>query len=115
MARQAISAQAAAVAGVTPTYATPTVDGFLFPADGDNLELRVKNGNVASTNVTLQIPRTIHGNAAPNLVVAVPAGQEKRIKIDPATMKRPVGAVDEGMVYVDFSVFSSVTVALESR
>lgn len=115
MARQAITPQAATVNGVTPTYATPTADGLMFDVAGDNLELRVKNGNVASTNVTLQIPRTIFGNAAPNLVIAVPAGQERRIKIDPTTMKRAVGAVDEGKVYVDFSVFASVTVALESR
>ena len=115
MARQAISAQAAAVGGITPVYATPTVDGFLFPVDGDNLELRVKNGNAASCVVTLQVPRTILGNAAPNFTVTIPTTQERRIKIDPALMKRPIGGTDEGMVYVDFSVFTSVTVALESR
>lgn len=117
MARQLLTSQAATVGGYQPVYAAAHADGHMFYADeGD--ELRIKNGNAAVCNVTIDLPRSILGVAVADHVVAVPAGEERRIKLTDELLRmarRPEGGTDPGMVWVNYSVQATVTLALESR
>lgn len=113
MARQTLAAQAPSETGHTKTWATPTVDGFKFAGEG--LEyLEIQNGNAGTCNVTLGVPRTVAGVAHTGRVIAVPAGGERLIALDPALYRRGSGLTDAGLMYADFSVQSLVKVALIS-
>lgn len=111
MARQVLAKQSPTPAGITPAYSTPTVDGFMWvPEDHDILE--VTNANAATCTVTFPVPRTIAGNAASPRSVSVPTGQKRSIRLERGLYNRPDGGADAGMVYADFSVFTSVSVIL---
>lgn len=114
MARQTLTAQAPLIGGVVKTWATPTVDGFKFSAD--NLEyLEIQNGNAGTCNVTLGVPHTVAGVAHTGRVIAVAAGAEKLIALDPTLYRRANdNSTDPGLMWADFSVFTSVKVALIS-
>ena len=112
MARTAIVAQQIAATGLNPSYEAANVDGNSFANDGNSI-LHVKNGSAGAINVTLQTPQTVAGLDVAEAVVAIPAGEERFIgALRPATFNRPVGAVDAGMVYVDYDDVTSVTVAV---
>lgn len=111
MARQNLTKLNGSPAGTPITYATPTVDGFMwYPEDHDLLV--VKNGNAAACVVTFQIPRTVGGVALTHRTESIPAGTEQAFALERGLYNRPIGSADEGKVYVDFSVQTSVTVAL---
>lgn len=117
MARQTITVQTAVQAGIEPVYAAAHVDGHMF-LDGDHLELFVKNGNAGSCVVTFKGYRSNLGLTAQDYTVTVPTTKERRIAIGDVLRqlcKRNEGVTDPNMIYVDYSVQSSVTVALQSR
>lgn len=100
----AITAQKVPVlAGTAPTFAAPSASDTA-PVGST---LIVKNGSGASINVTLTTPSTLEtGDAYPDKVYAVPAGQERWIPVlavymDPTTR----------VAAVAFSATTSVTVA----
>lgn len=111
MARQLVVKKNGSPGGVTPAYVTPTVDGFMWVPEDHDL-IYVKNGNAAACVVTFQVPRTIAGQAAAARTVSIPAGQERMFTLERGIYNRPAGGADEGVVYVDFSVQTSVQVAV---
>jgi hypothetical protein len=111
MARTALATQQVADEGTVITMTAANVDGHILDGGGDVL-LKVTNGSGVSVNVTVQTPGTVDGLAVAEQIVAVAAGATKYIgRFQPSTYDRPVGAADEGKVYVDFSAVTSVTVA----
>ena len=117
MVRQLLTGAAAKNTGTEATYAAAHVDGHLFfPNVGD--EVRIKNGNAATCNVTIDIPRTQLGVAATDLVIPVATTKEFRIKFDQELIgmaTRPEGGTDPGAVWINCSVQASVTLQLERR
>lgn len=107
MARTALTSQPISSAGVTPTYAAANVDGHSFQPVAGRF-LHVKNGSAGSVTVTLPTPGTVDGLAITDRTVAVGAGAESMIGVGKGTAYRQ----DGGVVHVDFSAVTSVTVAL---
>lgn len=112
MARTALGKQSIVQAGLIPAYSAANADGHSIAGSG-NVFLHVKNGGGAPINVTVQTPATVAGLAVTDQVVAVANGAEKMIgPFDKRAFNRPAGGSDAGLVYVDFSDVTSVTVAL---
>lgn len=108
MARATLTPQDIVRTGLTQTYAAvDQANGNQFANDG-LMFLHVKNAGVGSTNVTIGTPGTVDGLAVADLVVAVGAGVEKMIGPFPAGIYNQAG----GLVYVDWSVGTSVTAAV---
>jgi hypothetical protein len=107
MARVAMVADSISRAGVAATYAAVTVDGISF-VNSEREFLHVKNGGAGATVVTLQTVGFVDGIAIPDRSVSIPAGEERFIGPFSAAYTRTTDA----NVYVDFSVLTSVTVAL---
>lgn len=114
MARTALATVACADEGVVAAFVAANADGHKIPGGGD-VRLLVNNGSGGSINVTVQTAATSDGLAVDDQVVAVGAGVQKEIgPFRSSTYDRPVGAADEGRVYIDYSAVTSVTVlALE--
>lgn len=111
MTRQVLAKQNPTPAGITPAYSVPTVDGFKWvPEDFDILE--VNNGNAAACVVSFAIPRTLGGNAAAPRTKSIPAGEKRSFRFERGIYNIGAGLTDEGMMYADFSVQSSVSVIL---
>lgn len=112
MARTTLTAQKIVRTGLVPTLVTPDASGAILPA---GTILVVKNGSGSSINVTVETPETRAGLAVTDQVVAVAAGATEYIGNFPAsTFVRPLGGSDPGVIYVDFSSITTVTVgALE--
>lgn len=112
MARTALATQQITTAGLKPVYTAANVDGHsIDPA----AILHVKNGSGSSINVTVQTPAQVDGLDVEELVVAIPAAEERLIGgLKPSTFARPSGP-DAGRVYVDFSAVTTVTVAALGR
>lgn len=106
MARTALTPTALTAAGATLSTTSANADGHTIPGDGDVI-LYVANGSGGSINVTIVTPGTQDGQAISDRVVAVGAGATKLIGPFP-----PRTYTDEadGLVDVDFSSVSSVTV-----
>ena len=91
------------VAGTAPTFAAPASSDTVTVGS----TLIVKNASASSINVTLVTPSTLEtGDAYPDKIYAVPAGQERWIPVlgvylDPAT----------SVAAVTFSATASVTAA----
>lgn len=100
----AIAAQKVGVlAGTAPTFAAPASSDTVTVGS----VLIVKNASAASVNVTLVTPGTLEtGDAYPDKVYAVPAGQERWIPVGGVYLD-PVTRV----AAVSFSAVASVTVA----
>lgn len=110
MARTALAAQDVTTAGLAPALTPANAAGHSIEGDGDVI-LMVVNGGVGSINVTIQTGATLGGEAVADKVVAVGAGATKLIgRFRPDLYNQASGA-DEGLVYVDFSGVTSVTVA----
>lgn len=107
MARTALTAQSVTSAGLTPSYAAANVDGHSYQPTAGRL-LHVKNGGAGSITVTLPTPGTVDGLAVSDRTVTIGAGAEKLIGVGRGAAYRQ----DGGVVYVDFSGVTSVTVAL---
>lgn len=109
MARTTLTKQTIVRTGLVPTLVTPDASGAILPA---GTVLMVKNANGSSINVTVETPETRAGLAVTDQVVAVANGATALIGNFPAsTFVRPAGASDPGVIYVDFSAVSGVTVA----
>ena len=90
---------------ITYTAANATQDRF---TPGDNTCLLVKNGATAAT-CTPQVAATIYGVAASNPVITIAANSETIL--GPFTQAEYAQATD-GLVYVNWTTPSTVTVAL---
>lgn len=94
--------------GVNPTYVAAAGGGDEFTVD-DDVVLSVRNGGGVSINVTLTSTAGAEpGIAAANKVVAVPAGEERDIRVKPSSRFKNAG----GRCAVTYSAVTSVTVAV---
>jgi hypothetical protein len=107
MARTAINYQQIARTGLETAYSAAVADGGKFSNDG-RMFLHVKNGAGAPINVTIQTPGTVDGLAVAEQVVAVTNAEERMIGPFPPNIYNQT----DGMVYVDYSAVTDVTVAL---
>lgn len=112
MARTDLTAQEVVTTGLSASYVAATVDGHMFVCNQRRI-LHVKNGGAGALTVTVQTDLTRDGNLAlPDRTVSIPAGEDRFIgPFDASTYQQRSGA-DAGKVYVDYSVQTSVTVAL---
>lgn len=99
----ALTIQQAALTGATPAYAAADVAGDTFDNDSRTM-LHVKNGGGGSINVTVDSPTVCDQGGTHDLVVAVPAGQERIIGPFPV-------ARFGSSVAVTYSGVTTVTVA----
>lgn len=106
MARAALTVQTVSKAGITPSYVSAESDGNSFTNEGDVL-LQVKNGGSEIT-VTVQTPTKVDGVDIAELTVTIPAtsGDKMIGPFSPTVFNQSAG-----IVYVDYSGVSSVTVA----
>lgn len=107
MARTQINHQQIEVTGLEETLAAAHVDGNKFPNDG-RIILHVVNGNVADRTVTIQTPGTVDGLAIAERTIVVTAAEARFIGPFPPGIYNQ----SDGMVYVDFSAITDVTVAV---
>jgi hypothetical protein len=108
MARTALSVQEIVRTGLDPSYEAANTDGESVANDGRTF-VHVDNASGGSINVTVVHPGTVDGLAVADLVVAVPAGEDRMIGPFPARFNQT--GSDAGKLYVDFSAVASVTVA----
>ena len=106
MARTALTVQEISLAGITPSYAAAEADGNSFANDGDVL-LQVKNAGSEIT-VTIQTPMKVGGVDVAEVTVTIPAttGDKMVGPFDPTIFNQSAG-----VVYVDYSAVTTVTVA----
>jgi hypothetical protein len=107
MARTEVSHQQIVPTGLEQTYASAHTDGNKFSNDG-HMFLHVKNGAGAPINVTIQTAALYEGLAVADVVVAVTNGEERMIGPFPVNIYNQV----DGMVYVDYSSVTTITVAV---
>jgi hypothetical protein len=96
--------------GLNPTFAAAAGGGDSFPFSGGE-HVEVVNGGGGSINVTVvaQGACTTFGvtHAAHDIVVAVPAGERRKIKVP------PVGYIDaNGRIQLTYSGVTTVTVGV---
>lgn len=103
-----LTAQSASISGAAPTFAAASAGGDEFANSGKEV-LHVKNGSGSSINVTITSQRTCDQGGTHNVVVAVPAGEERRI--GPFSVER-FNDADSGRVEVAYSDVTSVTVGV---
>ena len=104
-----LTPQAVVAPSLTPVYTAVNASDTITPDTG--LFLHVKNGGASPDNVTITDSSTTPGgSAASNPVIAVPAGAERMILIQPAYVN-PV----TGVITVTHSFLTSVTSALIKR
>lgn len=102
-----ITAQSVVATGLTPVYSAVSASDQFLP-DAGGLVYVVKNGGASTDNVTItDSGNTAAGSAASNPVVAVPAGAERWIYINPALVNP-----NTGFVTVAHSFTTSVTAGL---
>ena len=108
MPRTALTTQQVLNSGITPAYsAGDAANGHQFNNDGRQI-LHVKNGGGSSINVTISTNAKVAGITVPNVVVAVTNAQERMIgPLDPLVFNQA-----GGLVYVDLSGATSVTLAV---
>lgn len=111
MARASQNTQQVVRTGLNPAYTAVTADGDII--DVGAVALHVKNGGAGACTVTVQTPLQVDGLDVSELVVSIPAGQERLIgPFSARTFGRPAEVVDAGRVYVDYSPIASVTRAV---
>jgi len=91
-----------------PTLVAATSGGDSF-SPGDHNVFYVKNGSGASINVTIDVTATVYGLAAPDITVAIPAGDEAFLGPYPAG---EVAQGSTGLCDVTYSAVTTVTVAV---
>lgn len=110
MPRTALSWQEVVIAGLTPTFgAVDQPNGNTFPNDG-NVYIEVKNASGVPITVTLSVPAKGPGGLSyTNPTVSVPATTGDKIigPFDPTAYNQAGGVVN-----VDFSAGTSVTIAV---
>lgn len=113
MARNPWTVQQIVDEGIVPAYqaAPAVIDGLSIPGTGD-VFLHVKNGSASPINVTVVTGGTLMGEPVSDKVVAVANASEKMIgPFSPALYNQ----VADGLVYVDFSAITTVTVGAFRR
>ena len=106
MARSVLAVQPAVVAGLNAAFTAADALGHTIVNNG-RTALIVKNGSAASINVTITPGGTAGGYVVTPVVVAIAAAEEGYIGSFPAYPFNTTG----GLVQVDFSAVTSVTVA----
>lgn len=87
-----MSAQVVSVAGLTPSYTTPTVSDTISP--GPNLWLHVKTTTNADTVTLVDASRTPAGAASANLAVSIGTSSERLIgPLDPDLTNTATGFI----------------------
>ena len=105
MARTALTAAQIDEDGVVASLTAANADGHSV-AFRDTLFLRVTNGSGSSITVTVQTPKTVSGLAVADRAITVAAGATTYINLGNAELYRQ----SSGVVYVDFSAVTTVTV-----
>lgn len=100
-----LAAQAVTLTGLNPSFAA-AANTDTIKADG-RTTLWVKNGAGAPINVTVVTPKTDNGLAVADLVVAVPAGEQRLI----GPFGRDLFADPNGQAGIDYSSVTTITVA----
>ena len=98
-----ITAQTPTLTGLNPTFAA-AANTDTIAADGRTV-LWVKNGSGSSINVTVVSTKSVNGLAVADLVVAVPAGQDRLIGPFP----RNTFADANGQADIDYSSVTTIT------
>lgn len=110
MARTALVPVTAVDEGAVFALTAANVDGHSIPGGGGTL-LVVNNAAGAPITVTIETAATEDGLAVADQAVTVAAGTQKVIgRFRSTTYDRPVGGTDAGLVWVNFSAVTSVTV-----
>ncbi len=107
MARSALTVQSIVPAGLEATYEAANVAGNEFTNDG-SMFLHVKNGSASPINVTIQTAGMVGGLAIADVVVAVTNAEDRLI----GPFRPDIYNRTDGLVYVDYSAVTTVTVAL---
>jgi len=99
--------------GLSPSYTGALATGHGFENSDESVILHVKNASGASVDVTISTPNTLDSLAISDLVVAVPAGEERFIGPFPAEVYEQYDSdIDKrNLVLVDTSAQTSVTYA----
>jgi hypothetical protein len=106
MSASAITVQAAALAGLNPTYGAANVDGNYFLNSGKEY-LHVKNGGASPITATINSQVNCNQGFDHDVAVSVPAGGERIIGPFPKDRFND----SSGYVQIAYSGVSSVTVA----
>lgn len=101
-----LTVQDVTAAGLTPSYVAASAGGDTFANNG-RVMLHVKNGSASSITVTIVSARTCNFGYQHDIQVTVPASSEKMIGPFPPERFNN----DSGMVQVNYSAVTSVTVA----
>ncbi|HZX38449.1 MAG TPA: hypothetical protein VFF37_09000 [Streptomyces sp.] len=102
-----LSAQAAPLSGLQPTYAAAAGGGDQAPV-GEKLVLHVRNGDATSKTVTVATPGTVGDLAVADASQAIPAGGNAFIPLKAAAFRDPT----TGRAAITYSAVTSVTVAV---
>lgn len=105
MARAALTVQEIDFDGLEPAYVAAEGDGNSVANTGEQF-VHVKNGSGVSVTVTVQTPATVQGIDIDEVEVAIAAGEERMIGPWPPAVYNQAG----GLVYVDYSAVTTVTV-----
>ena len=107
MARTEVSVQSITRAGLEATYSSAHADDNKFVNDGRSTFVHVKNGT-GDVIITLQVAKTVDGNAVTDPTVTCTADEERLIGPFPADIYNQT----DGMVYIDWDDESNVTFAV---
>ncbi len=107
MARTAVDYQQIARTGLEAAYTAAVADGAKFANDG-RMFVDVVNDSGSDVTVTVQTPGTVGGLAIAERTVVVTAGESRKIGPFPPNIYNQ----SDGMVYLDYSAVTDVTVAL---
>lgn len=109
MARTALTVQQISRAGLTPSYVTPDALGSSVPADNEAF-IHVKTGGTGTT-VTVQVPKTVDGQAISSKQYTIGTNAERFIGPFP----NDPYAQASGEAYIDYSSITTVTVGAFRR
>lgn len=116
MARTVLTVQKIVRTGLDIAYVSgSTANGHSFDNTGHNVFIHVKNGDSGSMNVTITTPNTLDGLVIDDLVVAVPATDERLIGPFPKALYDTIDTdpdpdIDPA-IFVDLSSDTSLTLA----
>lgn len=107
MARTEVTPETATSSGLDVTYTAAIADGHKVRYD--NKTVLIFRNSHASTEltVTLQIPRTIDGQAVTDKTITVPATETRFVRGLSDDYRQ-----SDGMVYVDYSATTTVYIAV---
>jgi len=108
-ARSALTVEEVSTSGLTATYNAASTDGIKFLNPNGNVIVHVKNAYTDSTTVTIEVGPTYAGLEFEDPTVTCPASGECFIGPFRTFFNEPS---DTNYMYLDFSVATSVTVAV---